>query len=149
MIFFLCFPKTRIWHFMQFIQIVSFLHEMSYPVFLGKVRKIFQNVVCWKFYPECKAVIVEFCVNSGILRIIFQMKNASLQLCQSTVRLWLFLLFSQQPNGLRLKYKIHMTNGPVGDYLHREYSADEFCKFHLNWLVTVTCTVISAQIHYI
>ena len=21
--------------------------------FLGKVRKIFQNVFCWKFYPEC------------------------------------------------------------------------------------------------
>ena len=21
--------------------------------FLGKIRKIFQNVVCWKFYPEC------------------------------------------------------------------------------------------------
>ena len=21
--------------------------------FLGKIRKIFQNVICWKFYPEC------------------------------------------------------------------------------------------------
>ena len=25
--------------------------------FLGKIRKIFQNVVCWKFYPECLALI--------------------------------------------------------------------------------------------
>ena len=24
--------------------------------FLGIIRKIFQNVVCWKFYPECKAL---------------------------------------------------------------------------------------------
>ena len=24
--------------------------------FLGKIRKIFQNVVCWKFYPECWAL---------------------------------------------------------------------------------------------
>ena len=24
--------------------------------FLGKIRKIFQNVVCWKFYPECYAL---------------------------------------------------------------------------------------------
>ena len=24
--------------------------------FLGKRRKIFQNVICWKFYPECLAI---------------------------------------------------------------------------------------------
>ena len=24
--------------------------------FLGKIRKIFQNAVCWKFYPECWAL---------------------------------------------------------------------------------------------
>jgi len=34
-----------------------------------------------------------------------------------------------QPVGIKLKYEIHMTNGEVGDYLHREYSADEFCKY--------------------
>ena len=27
------------------------------PYFLGKIRKIFQNVVCWNFYPACKALI--------------------------------------------------------------------------------------------
>lgn len=36
-------------------------------------------------------------------------------------------LNSLQPVGINLKYKIHMTNGPEDDYLHREYSADEFC----------------------
>ncbi|XP_060599428.1 transmembrane protein 145-like isoform X1 [Ruditapes philippinarum] len=30
------------------------------------------------------------------------------------------------PIGINLKYKIHMTNGAEDDYLHREYSADEF-----------------------
>ncbi|KAL4228435.1 hypothetical protein ACF0H5_011482 [Mactra antiquata] len=30
------------------------------------------------------------------------------------------------PVGISLKYKIHMTNGQIDDYLHREYSADEF-----------------------
>ena len=29
------------------------LHELSNPVFWGKIRKIFQNVACWKFYPGC------------------------------------------------------------------------------------------------
>ena len=24
--------------------------------FLGNIRKIFQNVICWKYYPECKAL---------------------------------------------------------------------------------------------
>ncbi|KAK3596449.1 hypothetical protein CHS0354_015921 [Potamilus streckersoni] len=28
--------------------------------------------------------------------------------------------------GMYLKYEVSMTNGPEGDYLHREYSADEF-----------------------
>jgi hypothetical protein len=34
-----------------------------------------------------------------------------------------------QPIGINLKYKIHMTNGAEDDYLHREYSADEFCTY--------------------
>ena len=41
MIFFLFFPENSIWHFMQIVS-----------CFLGKIRKIFQYVVCWKFYPE-------------------------------------------------------------------------------------------------
>ena len=41
--FFLFFPEKMIWHFMQIVK----------TCFLGKVRKQFQFVVCWKFYPEC------------------------------------------------------------------------------------------------
>ena len=50
LIFFLFFsPENRIWHFMQ---IGDNLHEISKPVFWKKIIKIFQYVVCWKFYPE-------------------------------------------------------------------------------------------------
>ena len=67
-IFLIFFPENRIWHSMQIVSLGDNLHELSYPVwiwhfiqiaqiviscFLRKIRKIFQNVVCWKFYPEC------------------------------------------------------------------------------------------------
>ena len=52
-IFFLFFPENRIWHFKQIVSWGDNLLEMSKPVFWEKIRKIFQNVVCWKFYPEC------------------------------------------------------------------------------------------------
>ena len=51
MILFLFFPENRIWHFMQIVR-----RQFAWNVkscFLGKIRKIFQNVCCWKFYPEC------------------------------------------------------------------------------------------------
>ena len=76
--FFLFFPENRIWHFMQIVSIGDNLHEMPNPVsldnllemsnpvswdnlnemsikswFQGKIRKIFQNVICRNFYPEC------------------------------------------------------------------------------------------------
>ena len=44
------FHENRIWHFMQ----IGNLHEVSDPIFKEKIRKIFQNVVCWNFYPACK-----------------------------------------------------------------------------------------------
>ena len=40
-IVFLFSPGNRLWHFN--------LHEMSTPIFVRKVRKIFKNVVCWIF----------------------------------------------------------------------------------------------------
>ena len=45
--FFLFFPENRIWHFMQIVSSRDNLHETSNPVFGEKIRKIFQNVVCW------------------------------------------------------------------------------------------------------
>ena len=49
---FLFFPENRLWHFMQIVSSTGDnLHEMSKPYFLGRIRKIFQNVVCWNFYP--------------------------------------------------------------------------------------------------
>ena len=50
MIFSYFFPENRIWHFMQIVTIGDNLHEMSNPVF-WEIKKIFQNVICWKFYP--------------------------------------------------------------------------------------------------
>ena len=32
------------------------LHEMSKSVFRKKVRKTFEYIVCWKFYPVCYAL---------------------------------------------------------------------------------------------
>ena len=48
---FLTFPENKIWHFMQIVSTGDNLHEMSIPV-SWKKRKIFQNVICLKFYPE-------------------------------------------------------------------------------------------------
>ena len=53
MIYFLFFPENRIRHFMQIVSSGDNLHEMSYPVSEKNKKKIFQNAVCWKFYPEC------------------------------------------------------------------------------------------------
>ena len=41
---------------MQIVSIGDNLHDMSNPVFLGKIRKIFQNVVYWKFLPSVLTV---------------------------------------------------------------------------------------------
>ena len=46
MIFFLFFIGNRIWHFMQIV----------WSYFQGKRRKIFPNVICWKFKPSMQCV---------------------------------------------------------------------------------------------
>ena len=59
---------TNWWYFSYFSQKTAF--DMSYKLslleticmkcqilFLGKIRKVFQNVVCWNFYSECWALI--------------------------------------------------------------------------------------------
>ena len=53
MIFFLFFPENRIWHFMQIKETICMKCQI---LFSGKIRKIFQSVVCLKFYPECLAL---------------------------------------------------------------------------------------------
>lgn len=65
---------------------------------------------------------------------------------------WWFIAVSRcsptrgPPNGLRLKYKIHMTNGEEGDYLHREYSADEFYILPINIVFLILYAILSALI---
>ena len=54
MICFLFFPENRTWHFMQ---IVICMKWQSLFFEINK-KKIFQNVVCWKFYPECLSIKV-------------------------------------------------------------------------------------------
>ena len=41
---------------MQIVSNGDNLHEMPNPVFWEKYEKIFQYVVCWKFYPEWLAL---------------------------------------------------------------------------------------------
>lgn len=48
------------------------------------------------------------------------------------------------PVGISLKYKIHMTNGAVGDYLHREYSADEFYILPIDIAFLIAYVILSA-----
>ena len=47
---------TTLWASSADDKLILFLIQMSNPVVLGKIRKIFQYVVCWKFYPESKAL---------------------------------------------------------------------------------------------
>ena len=42
------FTENRISHFMQ----MKFVWNVT-SYFLEKIRKIFQSVICWKFYPAC------------------------------------------------------------------------------------------------
>ena len=74
-IFFLFFLANWIWHFIQMKCLIQFsrknkkLHancllkrQFAWSVisnFLGKIRKIFQNAVCWNFYPACKGLITK------------------------------------------------------------------------------------------
>ena len=52
MIYFLFFPENRIWYFMQRREFAR--NVISY--FMRKIRKLFQIVVCWIFYPACLAL---------------------------------------------------------------------------------------------
>lgn len=46
--------------------------------------------------------------------------------------IWLFIagVISDLLQGLDVRYKFLMTNGPDGDFWHKHFSADEFCKFY-------------------
>ncbi|XP_052803315.1 transmembrane protein 145-like isoform X2 [Mya arenaria] len=52
----------------------------------------------------------------------------------------------QTPVGIKLKYKIHMTNAEVGDYLHREYSADEFYIMPIDVAFLIVYVLLSALV---
>ena len=67
MIFFLFFLENRIWHFMQIVSVENriwhFMQEticMKYQSLFSRKnkKKIFENVVCWNFYPACKVLNV-------------------------------------------------------------------------------------------
>ena len=67
-VFFLFFLENRIWHFMQIVSLGDNLHEVLDLFFPKETicmkclilfsrknkKKIFQNVLCWNFYPACK-----------------------------------------------------------------------------------------------
>ena len=50
----LVFPENRLWHFMQIVSYGDNLHKKSEPIFSGKNRKIFQNVVLSNFSKHDK-----------------------------------------------------------------------------------------------
>ena len=39
---------------------------MKCHILLGKIRKIFQNIVCWKFYPAGKVFKGNYCIYSKV-----------------------------------------------------------------------------------
>ena len=48
--------------------------------FLGKIRKIFQNVICWKFYPECEALNYIAILNfSKIPKLFYCLQNSGIK----------------------------------------------------------------------
>ena len=49
---FLIFPENRIWYFTRYLLRRQFAWKIK-AYFLWKIRKIFQNVVCWNFYQAC------------------------------------------------------------------------------------------------
>ena len=76
--------KMGFWHCMQTVSSEDNLHEMS-VYFQGKVRKIFQNVTCWKCYQACKVL------NTPSLRRILCIEkvSSSLYICAyETVGTW-------------------------------------------------------------
>ena len=64
---FLFSPGNRLWHFLQTVSLGDNLHEMS-VYFLGKVRKIFQNVVCCNFSSACKVFTVQNVLKSTFVK---------------------------------------------------------------------------------
>ena len=53
---------------MQIVSNGDNLHEMLNPVFWENQEKIFQIVVCWKFYPEYEALIKQSTQQSLIIQ---------------------------------------------------------------------------------
>lgn len=84
------------------------------------------------FNEATKATIVKRAIVTSTSR---QVKNKRI-ICRNARRFrssrerWWFLAISNcnGSKGIRIKYKILMTNGPQGDYWHEHFSADEFCK---------------------
>ena len=54
------FYEIRLWHFMQIVSRRQFAWNAK-DYFWGKIRKIFQNVVCWFFLPSMESV--NMCTN--------------------------------------------------------------------------------------
>ena len=55
--YFSYFPRKHDGHFMPIVSNGNNLHWNVKSCFHGKIRKLFQYVVCWKFYPEWQVLI--------------------------------------------------------------------------------------------
>ena len=80
-----------IWHFIQTICM------KCQNLFTGKIRKIFQNVICWNIYPECYALKVN---NSGCRGFPLTYIHAKLNLRFGPFSLWIFLFSMWGHNGI-------------------------------------------------
>ena len=63
-------PEKRIWHFMQIVSREDNLHEMTNPVFSEKIRKMFQYVACWKFYPGSSFQSIVSLMSSIVVKML-------------------------------------------------------------------------------
>ena len=50
--FFLFWLENTLWHFMQIVSKETICMKYQNTCLLGKLWNIFQNVICWKFYPS-------------------------------------------------------------------------------------------------
>ena len=73
---------------MQLVSNVNNLHEISKPIFFGKMRKILQNVVWWKFYLACQAFFFFFFSKTGKHQPFHPFRPIQICLQTGQVQMW-------------------------------------------------------------
>lgn len=102
-------------------------HECNSEITTGRAMKLHTKV------QECPIEWVHFSPHHYVLLFLGKIMEALLFSTHSHKALWhkWIHITGILLQGLSLRYKFLMTNGPPGDYWHEHFSADEFCE----WIV--------------